>query len=495
MITILGKEFQSYKTVPPIENQGAIYNEDCEPTVLPIASLLREIQVKTKTFTFNSSANGLGNQDVRTTITDDFIQAMADYGYDHTVEFHFTFNNPSPFITAYCDYTYTDGLPNSFWQSITRTTDGMQSIRAAKSAVNGSYLNGTEQIYVEYESTAAFSIDIEVRVKQRVVPIYELYGCIPEDEYGSGVPNDPVSWINTTKPQWCYVDYNEDPPTEAGTIRVKGVPGEVNEENDEYDIDVNFATPIEEYVYNDSCSDVYMYYIAKARTLNPDPADEYYFETLAERIQIASYPNSTNPHSSYTLFWSGTQLIDFSSVIFTLGTTDLTELNTPAASPGVFTLSGNLNPLTNRVNITIQYNLTESSCECTCDTDCDQNLIITFYNHCGEQVTLNIEGELVGGKYVLQGDSFKIETGEELYPEVSMRNEYTLNIASYSDETYKALAYIIGHNKEIQIGNRRYIIPMQTLEPSWDTYNQKGTLSLNVIEKESINSVKRNCCG
>ena len=90
------------------------------------------------------------------------------------------------------------------------------------------------------------------------------------------------------------------------------------------------------------------------------------------------------------------------------------------------------------------------------------------------------------------GESFETYTGEEIFPVVTSRQDYTLVIYEYSDEVYKFLHEQIIDNNYITIGGADYIVPVQSLEPNWDSFSHYGYIEIPITLKDSIKKTKRN---
>jgi hypothetical protein len=341
---------------------------------------------------------------------------------------------------------------------------------------NNEYLN------LNVVANLAFSASIIVEVFQRVPPTYSWTDC-------DGVERIEERLITETEDDESVLCGSIEEPEPCITPKQKR----------------KLTTDIE--AFTGGCVDLTIYYEAKVITTSNSPTSSFYnfwIDTGAEKIQLEFYPPSGGLPTFKVTDIANTQSIVADNLLTTVAhyTTQLTALSAPTGTAyeiGAYTDGTWTTPRTpyDFIGVIIRFQENQGICPCTCgETDCiDPLIVIDWVNNCGETVRTNIEGQIKGGKYYIEGDSFKTYTGEEIRPVTNTRDEYTLVVRQYSDETFKAIAYLIANNLHITIGGVDYLIPPLTIEPSWDFLNAYGSIQIPIVEKNSIKTIKRNCCG
>jgi hypothetical protein len=147
------------------------------------------------------------------------------------------------------------------------------------------------------------------------------------------------------------------------------------------------------------------------------------------------------------------------------------------------------------VALRLRYNTALVTCGCPCEI-CEEDELLWVYwtDSCGDVVSTRIEGQVKGGVYIIEGDSYTTYKGTEVYPLLNTQAEYKLVINKYSDSVFQGILYLVSNNEIITINGVEYRIKVDNMSPSWDIYNQYGILELTIIKVETIKTVKRKCC-
>lgn len=479
MITIGTNNFESYKTTLPVEDREVII--DCDIDTAGALGSQTKI-IKTKTFSFSSVFNAFsGNHEISTILIDDFIARKASK-MDYIMEFEYVYSS-SP-TSAFVIYTYTGGGVNQFWKPITRTTNGTETYSISDLNCTGyDYANDSERINIDLARAGFFTLDLTITVKQETPTTIEYTTCADNTLTFESIENEE----DTGSIQSIYLAEESELATDK-FIRDRKLTK----------ASVDFG----------KCDTYRADYRALIYSANPSSAlDTYYFDTGFTHIQVklnGSLSFFNTVHAVFDNVGLAQQQImiilptgiptTITSTVDALGVTlgETYTLTLYELILGVPTLI----PFNCTAEVTlINQALADTDCPCSCNDGCfDEVITINWRNNCGELVTTQFDAQIRGGVYTSEGDGFKTHTGEEIFPEVRVKNEYTLSISKYSDQVFKALSYLIANNLDIQINGVSYLIPPTVITPTWDTYNRFGSVSLTIIEKDSVGVIKRNCC-
>lgn len=135
-------------------------------------------------------------------------------------------------------------------------------------------------------------------------------------------------------------------------------------------------------------------------------------------------------------------------------------------------------------------------CDCNSDKDfcATDSVELEFINNCGENVKLKIKGKIQGGRYQIQGESFKAYNGETVRPVTDIRAIYDLVIFQYSDSFFLALQDLLADNLTLKVNGIEYLFESQDITPTFDSYSEYGFASISLVKKNSIKRKRRNCC-
>jgi len=467
MITLGTHEFETFKTTLPVDDREVWLNEDCT-----IHTVVESKIIKKKSFTFNSSFNGVAHELTTGVAVNEFMHAKANQA-DHIIRFTWSYS-VAP-TTADARYSYTEGTANEFWEQVGVTTNTDTTIVASSlNCVGTNFANGSEAMYLNILGASAFTLDLDIQIEELSVNKIDITEC-----------NGGES---------STIDSTEGDPYETtlyeSSEAVLPYTGELRKRKTFNDLDILTCD-----TYNQSIETILLSRPMAIQT------DEYWFDTGFDSIQVNL--NVSN-FEGYEVLIEDLAILNSQLIaIPATGISGVEAITIPLGAAYTATLfervGGSTVPLVGaQATIKLTTDGTSDLCPCNCtDSDLclDEAIDIKWRNNCGELITTRFEGQVRGGTYTTTGDGFKTHNGEEIYPVISTKNEYVLAITHYSDEVFKALSYLISNNLDIEINRRTYTIPPTAIQPSWDVYSRYGNITIPIIEKDSIGTIKRNCCG
>lgn len=478
MITIGDKTFDSYKTTLEAEDRDVII--DCEITdVDALTGVTKEI--KKRAFSYASGFNAIsGLEEINTLFQDPFIGQKLS-GVDYVIRFNFSYSVVPSQRSLLYSYNATGAL--QFYNNVAPATSSIVDYHISDlNCTGGSYANDIEQFILLFKDAAPFFLDLEITLLE-VCPTAIFYtNCDGVELELEGGSNDEA----VGELQNLYLAPESESTSEV-FVRVR--------ENFKSDIDFGQCNTYR----SDYKATIYSSPIA-------DPLDRYVLDSGFTKVQVKVTGASAYTNMVQVVFdnLGLTQLQAINLPVTGIPTTLTSAVITMALTPDTYTATlyevilGVPTPISIDTFVEVTFfgeSTAEADCPCSCNDGCiDDGITIKWRNNCGENITTKFDGEIKGGNYQIEGDSFKTYTGEEIYPEVTQRNEYTLVIQQYSDQVFKALAYLIANNLDIEVNGVKYLIKPLTIAPSWDAYSRFGSVQIPIIEKDSILTTKRNCC-
>lgn len=478
MITIAGQNFESHKTTLPVEDREVVLECDITDSV---ALTGVEKAIKVKTFSYSSSLNMIsGLHEITDIFSDPFLGKKAA-GIDYIMRFNYLYSaSPSQ---ASLLYSYNATSTQQFFKEVALGASGTIDWHISDlNCTGGDYANDIEQFILSFKNSSLFFLDLTITLIEQVPTTFSYLTCdnfTIEVEEASNTETDPL---------YDYVFFApEDEEPGLNAIRRRGL----IQDAPNFGACASFQSDYKATIYSQAIS---------------SPTDHYLLESGFDHIKVkvtgASAFTNTIHVEIENLGLSQSQLIIIP--VTGIPTTLTSTLDPLTLTPDTYTVTlyevilGTPTPISIDTFVEIDlYGLSVADdCPCPCSDGCiDESIVIAWRNNCGELVSTRFEGQIKGGSYTIAGDGFKTYDGEEIFPEVSTKNEYQLVITQYSDEVFKALAYLIANNLDITINGVKYLIQPFVMNPTWDVFSRFGSITINIIEKDSISTIKRNCCG
>ena len=404
-ITIGDKTYESGKTTGATVNPSIFIDDNCEIQAPPIIFK----KIKEKKFSFSSVNTGLVEEVNQLSFIDDYIkfkEPALDYLYEFEVKYYDGFLAPIIPTVKKHRYKYC----NVGWSAF----DLINTFNIHMSDLNlGAYVPATENMFIFAQSPTAFNCEVKITISEYLNPVLEILDC---------EGNITASTLDVTKLGSYLSPIAE---TYDGEVLNSGA-FDIREYDDSLTFDLG------------TCNNYKVWYEANILGGSQSAIGnevKYYIDTQANKIKM----NITGFIGVSPLFYEIYELFGWTPIYNENATPfGYTDYKNISFSPDLYKFQAsdgtNEYAVTSDQVVSIIYNVQNNPCPCACITQCGGELTIIFKNNCGIERKIIVKGEINGGTYDIEGDTFTPLDGQIVTPITKIKANYTLVIDEYSDE-------------------------------------------------------------